>query len=82
MQPVALPPSLPGLLRGQLSLRPYQWEGVQWLTLLRHAGLHGALCDEMGLGKTLQALMTVAIRRCEAPDPGGKPGTLSAAKLF
>lgn len=37
-------------------LRPYQREGVQWLMLLRDAGIGALLADDMGLGKTLQAL--------------------------
>ncbi|MFN7130979.1 MAG: DEAD/DEAH box helicase, partial [Myxococcales bacterium] len=38
------------------SLRPYQLQGVSWLTFLREAGLGGILADDMGLGKTLQTL--------------------------
>lgn len=67
----AWPAALPGLLRGGLVLRPYQWEGVRWLTLLRRSGLHGALCDDMGLGKTLQALVALAVARCEATEEEG-----------
>jgi superfamily II DNA or RNA helicase len=47
---VALPADL------QATLRPYQHEGVNWLTFLRHAGLGAMLADDMGLGKTVQAL--------------------------
>ena len=36
--------------------RPYQLQGVSWLTFLRQAGLGGVLADDMGLGKTLQTL--------------------------
>lgn len=37
-----------------VSLRPYQLEGVRWLAE-RHADGHGCILgDEMGLGKTLQ----------------------------
>ncbi|MGB1261255.1 MAG: DEAD/DEAH box helicase, partial [Akkermansiaceae bacterium] len=41
----------------QAILRPYQFEGVQWL--FRHAVSTGAalLADDMGLGKTLQTLV-------------------------
>ncbi|MEO7061172.1 MAG: DEAD/DEAH box helicase, partial [Lapillicoccus sp.] len=53
------------------TLRPYQVEGFQWLTLLRRAGLGGILADDMGLGKTIQALaMTLDAR---ADDPTGPP---------
>jgi SNF2 family DNA or RNA helicase len=38
------------------TLRPYQLQGVSWLTFLRQAGLGGVLADDMGLGKTLQTL--------------------------
>lgn len=37
-------------------LRPYQQEGVNWLTFLSDYGFHGILADEMGLGKTVQIL--------------------------
>ncbi len=37
-------------------LRPYQTEGVRWLSLLRRLRLGGILADEMGLGKTIQSL--------------------------
>ena len=49
-----LPPAeLPADLRAEL--RPYQREGVAWLSFLRSAGLGALLADDMGLGKTLQA---------------------------
>jgi superfamily II DNA or RNA helicase len=38
------------------TLRPYQKQGVNWLSFLRDAGLGAVLADDMGLGKTLQAL--------------------------
>jgi superfamily II DNA or RNA helicase len=37
-------------------LRPYQRQGVNWLSFLDRAGLGAVLADDMGLGKTLQAL--------------------------
>jgi superfamily II DNA or RNA helicase len=48
-----LPPDLAG------TLRAYQRSGVDWLCLLRDAGLGALLADDMGLGKTLQALCAV-----------------------
>ncbi len=45
---------LPGDLTA--TLRPYQQQGVSWLSFLRSAGLGGILADDMGLGKTLQAM--------------------------
>lgn len=44
-------------------LRPYQREGVNWLSFLDHSGYCGILADEMGLGKTVQALAWIQIRR-------------------
>ncbi|NRD48213.1 DEAD/DEAH box helicase, partial [Corallococcus exiguus] len=41
------------------TLRPYQLQGVSWLTFLRQAGLGGVLADDMGLGKTLQTICTL-----------------------
>jgi superfamily II DNA or RNA helicase len=38
------------------TLRPYQKQGVAWMSHLARSGLAGILADEMGLGKTLQAL--------------------------
>jgi superfamily II DNA or RNA helicase len=59
-------PTLPDDLAA--TLRPYQRQGVAWLSFLRGAQLGGVLADDMGLGKTLQALSVV---------PSGKrPGTL------
>jgi superfamily II DNA or RNA helicase len=48
--PCQLPADLAGTLRG------YQRTGVDWLCLLRDAGLGALLADDMGLGKTLQVL--------------------------
>ncbi len=55
--PVALPPDF------RATLRPYQAEGVAWLSLLRDVGLGGILADDMGLGKTVQALAFLAIEK-------------------
>lgn len=38
------------------SLRPYQQDGLNWLSGLYELGLHGMLADDMGLGKTVQIL--------------------------
>lgn len=40
----------------EAELRPYQQQGLNWLSFLRQYGLGGVLADDMGLGKTLQAL--------------------------
>ncbi|HXH73916.1 MAG TPA: SNF2-related protein [Bacteriovoracaceae bacterium] len=39
-----------------IPLKPFQIEGVLWLTQLTSLGLGGILADDMGLGKTLQTL--------------------------
>lgn len=46
-------------------LRPYQADGVTWLTHLRRCGLAGCLADEMGLGKSAQALVSLTLMRIE-----------------
>ena len=38
------------------TLRPYQKDGVRWLTFLRKHSLGALLADDMGLGKTLQSI--------------------------
>ncbi|KAI1285481.1 Chromodomain-helicase-DNA-binding protein 7 [Halotydeus destructor] len=38
------------------TLRPYQLEGVSWLTFCWYNGRNCILADEMGLGKTIQSL--------------------------
>ena len=38
------------------SLRPYQTEGVNWLSFLKAHQLGALLADDMGLGKTLQSI--------------------------
>jgi superfamily II DNA or RNA helicase len=50
------------------TLRPYQIEGVSWLTLMREAGLGATLADDMGLGKTLQTLCILR-GRCLVVSP-------------
>ncbi|HSA33590.1 MAG TPA: DEAD/DEAH box helicase [bacterium] len=61
-------PDLPGFE----VLRPYQREGVRWLTLIGRMGLGAILADEMGLGKTLQTLAALQV-------DGGKGVTLVIA---
>ncbi|KTS38138.1 serine/threonine protein phosphatase [Methylobacterium indicum] len=47
------------------ALRPYQAEGLSWLSFLREAGLGGILADDMGLGKTVQALALIAREKAD-----------------
>jgi len=49
-------------------LRPYQKQGVAWLSFLRENGFGGILADEMGLGKTLQALAFLRFVRRQNPN--------------
>jgi chromodomain-helicase-DNA-binding protein 7 len=37
-------------------LRPYQLEGLNWMSLNWHLGHNSILADEMGLGKTVQTV--------------------------
>jgi len=46
-------------------LRPYQADGLSWLSFLREMGLGGILADDMGLGKTVQALALIAGEKSE-----------------
>ncbi|MGH8137136.1 MAG: DEAD/DEAH box helicase [Steroidobacteraceae bacterium] len=45
------------------ALRPYQKEGLGWLSFLRQFGFGGCLADDMGLGKTVQVLALLEARR-------------------
>lgn len=47
-------PALPNDLTA--TLRPYQAQGVRWLSVLRRAKMGATLADDMGLGKTLQVI--------------------------
>jgi SNF2 family DNA or RNA helicase len=42
------------------TMKPYQLEGVRWLTGLWENGLNGILADDMGLGKTIQTIALLA----------------------
>ncbi len=45
------------------TLKPYQLEGLNWLSSLWMNGLNGILADEMGLGKTIQVISLFALLR-------------------
>lgn len=45
------------------TLRPYQADGVRWLSLLTRLGLGACLADDMGLGKTMQVLGLLLLER-------------------
>lgn len=48
------------------TLRPYQEEGLGWLSFLRWFGVGGVLADDMGLGKTIQVLAMLYNRKLAA----------------
>lgn len=48
-------------------LRPYQREGLNWMSRLAHWGAGACLADDMGLGKTIQALALLLRRAKEGP---------------
>ncbi|MCC7145097.1 MAG: DEAD/DEAH box helicase [Phycisphaeraceae bacterium] len=54
----------------QGTLRPYQKEGLGWLSFLRRFDLGGILADDMGLGKTVQVLAMMDARRKERLEQG------------
>jgi SNF2 family DNA or RNA helicase len=65
------PSSLPkekALQHVKATLRPYQQDGVNWLSLLSGLGLGACLADDMGLGKTLQVLSLLVVQK-KSRDP-------------
>jgi len=50
------------------SLRPYQHDGVEFLSFLSHNHFGGILADDMGLGKTLQTLIWLLLLKKEAGE--------------
>ncbi|MBM7366537.1 DEAD/DEAH box helicase [Gordonia hydrophobica] len=64
--PHPVPP--PAGLNAQL--RPYQQDGLDWLSFLWDNGLGGVLADDMGLGKTVQTL--ALIQRVVDSSPGAR----------
>ncbi|MBK6534104.1 MAG: DEAD/DEAH box helicase [Deltaproteobacteria bacterium] len=56
---------VPSTFRGEL--RPYQFDGFQWMARLSRWGAGGCLADEMGLGKTIQAIALLLHRAAEGP---------------
>lgn len=49
----------------KVELRPYQLEGIGWLSRLRAMRLGGILADDMGLGKTLQSIVALLQMRAQ-----------------
>lgn len=52
------------------TLRPYQKDGLRWMSLLCDMGLGGVLADEMGLGKTVQVIALILARQADAAGSG------------
>ena len=52
------------------TLRPYQVEGLRWMSALADRNLGGVLADEMGLGKSVQLIAFLLGRRHEARATG------------
>ncbi len=50
-------------------LRPYQIEGVHWLSRNYRGGLNSCLADEMGLGKTCQSVVFLDWCHAQHNDP-------------
>ena len=48
-------------------LRPYQQQGLSWLSFLYDFGFHGLLADDMGLGKTVQVIAFLSQLTLKAP---------------
>jgi len=55
------------LLSTGIDLRPYQREGIQWLSWLMDHHLHGLLADDMGLGKTIQTAVVMTLDHLRHP---------------
>ena len=50
------------------TLRPYQQEGVKWLSFISQHSLGGCLADDMGLGKTIQIISLLLIEKRLHPN--------------
>jgi superfamily II DNA or RNA helicase len=60
--------SLPQMLTA--TLRPYQHDGVAWLSQMHRLGVGRILADDMGLGKTLMAMTLLAkTKEQDGPKP-------------
>ena len=72
--------TLPADLQAQL--RDYQRRGVDWLCLLRDAGIGALLADDMGLGKTLQTLTAARGRTLVVAPTSTLHNWLAEARRF
>lgn len=58
-------PKVPSTFKAEL--RPYQEDGLRWLSQLAYWGVGACLADDMGLGKTVQALALLLDRAKQGP---------------
>jgi SNF2 family DNA or RNA helicase len=49
------------LQKSAIVLKPYQRQGIHWLTWLFEFNLNGILADDMGLGKTIQTAIAIRL---------------------
>jgi len=68
--------SLENLKGLNAALRPYQNEGVCWLSLLSGLGLGACLADDMGLGKTIQILSLLLLQQQQGQNTPRQPSLL------
>ena len=67
--------AIPGL---RATLRPYQSQGVAWLSFMRELGLGACLADDMGLGKTLQLIALLLLQPAGSQTESHRPSLLVA----
>lgn len=69
----------------QAQLRPYQTEGVKWISYLYSHGMGGCLADDMGLGKTVQAIAMLTLLYPDRGNSGtsrrGRPPKLTMPEI-
>jgi non-specific serine/threonine protein kinase len=73
------PETIEGLAPGRdlkATLRPYQVEGVRWLSFMTELGLGACLADDMGLGKTIQVIDLLLQRKRQADGQRHGPSLL------
>ncbi|KAI1802805.1 SNF2 family N-terminal domain-containing protein [Daldinia bambusicola] len=63
----------PELMAEEITLKPYQMVGLNWMDLLRRKGYGGILADDMGLGKTCQVISFIAHLVKLKREPDSRP---------
>ena len=66
--------------RGEL--RPYQREGLGWLSFLQKFSFGGCLADDMGLGKTVQMLALLQARKMNSENSDSSLVVVPKSLLF